>query len=188
MEKSRQRLTNPEIIDSWKYKSYTRIILESFLTLAFWTGFLYLLTPVVTLVLWLFGVRIAYSELIGPNGLIELVKIIKNGFFITSIVTVCILAWGYYNYLLFWIRGERRNSQVKICFDADFSAYYQLDLQTLQAAKEQSCLSVTLTDNGMEVQRMLALPVPPFTIVHGKGKINRKKKRNPASDSSSQNA
>ena len=66
MGKPGPRVTNPEIIDSWRLKSRTRILLESFLTLAFWSGFLYLLTPVVTLILWVFGVRIAYTELLGP--------------------------------------------------------------------------------------------------------------------------
>ena len=68
MGKSGPRVPNPKIIDSWHLKSRTRILLESFLTLAFWSGFLYLLTPVVTLILWVLGVQIAYTELIGVPG------------------------------------------------------------------------------------------------------------------------
>ena len=105
MEKSGPGITNPEIIDNWHLKSRTRIVLESFLTLAFWSGFVYLLAPMVTLILWVFGVQITYTELIRYQGLTELLKIIKDGFFIIFIVTICIVAWGYYNYLLFWI-GE----------------------------------------------------------------------------------
>jgi hypothetical protein len=47
------------------------------------------------------------------------------------------MAWGYYNYLLFRIRGDRRGSRVAICFDEDFANRYHLDLQTLRAAKEE---------------------------------------------------
>ena len=66
-----------------------------------------------------------------------------------------ILSWGYYNYLWFRIRGERRNKQVLVCYDEDFSALYHLDLSTLQAAKKQNRLLVTLTDGRVKVQSAL---------------------------------
>jgi biofilm PGA synthesis protein PgaD len=152
MEKSGSRSSNPELIDAWRIKSRSRILLESFVTLAFWTGFLYLLIPIVTLLLWIFGVKIAYAELIGAEGLMELVKIIKESGIIIFVITLIIMAWGYYNYLLFRIRGDRRGSRVAICFDEDFANRYHLDLQTLQAAKEESRLAVTLIDDRLEVE------------------------------------
>jgi len=127
-------------------------LLESFVTLAFWTGFLYLLIPMVTLLLWVLGFKIAYAELIGVEGLMELVKIIKKSGITVFIITLIIMAWGYYNYLLFRIRGDRRSSRVMICFDEDFSTRYHLDLQTLRAAKEEHRLSVTLADGCLEVK------------------------------------
>jgi poly-beta-1,6-N-acetyl-D-glucosamine biosynthesis protein PgaD len=181
--KSGSRVANPEIIDSWHLKSRTRILLESFLTLAFWSGFLYLLTPVVTLILWVLGVRIAYTELMGSQGLIELIKIIKGGCFAIFIVAMCIIAWGYYNYLLFRIRGERRSSQVRICFDEDFSARFHIDLQTLQAAKEQSYLSVTLTDSGMVVKPAPGPPSSSLTKASRRQRIKSKQWRSPAGHS-----
>jgi len=126
-------------------------LLESFVTLAFWTGFLYLLIPMVTLLLWVFGFKIAYAELIGAEGLKELVKIIKDSGIIIFFITLIIMAWGYYNYLLFRIRGDRRGSRVMICFDEDFASRFHLDLQTLRAAKEEPRLSVTLADDRIEV-------------------------------------
>lgn len=155
MEKPGPRVTQPEIIDISRYKSRTRFLLEGFLTLAFWTGFLYLLTPLVTIILWVFGVHIAYTELIGSEGFKELITLIKNGFLIFFIITVIIVSWGYYNYILFRIRGERRNSQVKICSDGDISAQFHLDLETLQAAKTETCLLITLNKDGIEVN-----PIP----------------------------
>jgi poly-beta-1,6-N-acetyl-D-glucosamine biosynthesis protein PgaD len=152
MEKSGSRASKPEIIDNWRIKSRARILLESFVTLAFWTGFLYLLIPMVTLLLWVFGFRIAYAELIGAEGLMELVKIIKESGIIIFIITLIIMAWGYYNYLLFRIRGDRRGSRVMICFDEDFASRYHLNLQTLRAAKEESRLSVTLADDSIKVE------------------------------------
>jgi poly-beta-1,6-N-acetyl-D-glucosamine biosynthesis protein PgaD len=130
-------------------------MLESFITLAFWTGFIYLLVPLATLCLWVFGVQVAYTQLFGAQGLAQLIKIIKGGGLMVLFITLMILGWGYYNYLLFRIRGERRNKQVLICYDEDFSALYHLDLSTLQAAKEQNRLLVTLTDGRVEV-----LPTP----------------------------
>ena len=94
MEEPRPRVTQLEIIDITRYKSRTRILLEGFLTLVFWTGFLYLLTPLVTIILWVFGVHIAYTELIGSEGFKELITLIKNGSFIIFIVTVVIVCLG----------------------------------------------------------------------------------------------
>lgn len=37
--------------------------LWSFVTAAFWIGYLYLLTPAITLVAWLLGLRVAFAEL-----------------------------------------------------------------------------------------------------------------------------
>lgn len=152
MEKSGPWSTHPEIINRQDLKSLGRRIMESFITLAFWTGFVYLLVPLVTLCLWVLGVQISYSELIGGQGLAQLTTIIKRGGITVLFITLMILGWGYYNYLLFRIRGERRNSQVSICYDEDFSALYHLDLQTLQAVKEQNRLLVTLTDGRVDVQ------------------------------------
>jgi poly-beta-1,6-N-acetyl-D-glucosamine biosynthesis protein PgaD len=160
MEKSGSRASNPEIIDSWRLKSRSRILLESFVTLAFWTGFLYLLIPMVTLLLWIFGFKIAYAELIGAEGLRELVRIIKDSGIIILIITLIIMAWGYYNYLLFRIRGDRRGSRVMICFDEDFANRYHLDLQTLRAAKEEPRLCVTLADEHIAVEPPSGSPVP----------------------------
>jgi poly-beta-1,6-N-acetyl-D-glucosamine biosynthesis protein PgaD len=155
MEKSGPWSSHPEIIDRRDLKSLGRRILESFLTLAFWTGFVYLLVPLVTLCLWVFGVHISYTQLIGAQGLAQLLKIIKGGGLMVLFITMMILGWGYYNYLGFRIRGERRNKQVLICHDEDFSALYHLDLSILQAAKEQNHLLVSLTDGRVEV-----LPTP----------------------------
>lgn len=180
MEEPRSRAANPEIIDRWRLKSRTRILLESVLTLAFWTGFLYLLAPLVTLVLWTLGVRIAYTEFFESQELIGLIRIFKSGCLTIIIIGLCLTGWGYYNYLLFRIRGERRNSQVRVCFDEDFSARYQLDLETLQEAKEQSCLLVTLTDDGMKVKSVTASPSPSLYKDRRENKIKPKKWHSPA--------
>lgn len=167
MEKSGSRASKPEIIDNWRIKSRARILLESFVTLAFWTGFLYLLIPMVTLLLWIFGLKIAYTELIGAEGLMELVKIIKESGIIIFVITLIIMAWGYYNYLLFRLRGDRRGSRVQICFDEDFASRYHLDLQTLQAAKAEPRLCVTLEDEHITVTKAsdstLLSPPPPIS-------------------------
>ncbi|MGQ9688606.1 MAG: poly-beta-1,6-N-acetyl-D-glucosamine biosynthesis protein PgaD [Desulfobaccales bacterium] len=160
MEKSGSGTSNPEIKDSWRLKSRSRILLESLLTVAFWTGFIYLLLPMITLFLWIFGVRIAYTELIGSQGLLELVKIIKSSVFVIFVVTVLLLSWSYYNYMLFRVRGERRNSRVMICFDEDFAARFHLDPKIIGAAKEERRLEIHLKEDGLEVKGALGSLLP----------------------------
>ncbi|MEJ2672930.1 MAG: poly-beta-1,6-N-acetyl-D-glucosamine biosynthesis protein PgaD [Deltaproteobacteria bacterium] len=162
MEKSRPRSPHPEIIDRRDLKSISRKILEGFITLAFWAGFLYILVPLVTLCLWIFGVQIAYTQLIGAQAFMQLLKIMKGGGLTVLLITLLILGWGYYNYLCFRIRGERRIKQVLICFDEDFAARYHLDLPTLQTAKEQTRLLVTLAHG-----RVAVLPTPEPSSLNG---------------------
>lgn len=165
MEESGSRATYPEIIDRPDLKSIGRRLLESLITVAFWTGYVYLVVPLVTLCLWLFGVRIAYTEMIGAQGLAELAKIIRSGGIVVFLITWMILGWSCYNYLLFRFRGERRNSRVMICHDEDFSALYHLDLKTLQEAKKQSRLVVTLYGGCIKVQPDIFLAsLPEFSF------------------------
>jgi poly-beta-1,6-N-acetyl-D-glucosamine biosynthesis protein PgaD len=143
---------HPKIINRRDLKSRSRMVMESLITLAFWTSFIYLLIPLVTLCLWMFGVKIAYTELIGNRGLSAFIKIIKNSSTVVFYISLIILGWSYYNYFLFKIRGDRRNTRVMICYDEDFCALYHLDLETLHGAKEQRRLMVTLTGGRVEVQ------------------------------------
>lgn len=170
MEKSGSGAPNPQVIDSWQLKSRTRIFLESIFTVAFWTGFIYLLIPIITLLLWFFGIRIAYAELIGAEGLKELIKLIKNSGFIIFVVSLLLLSWGYYNYFLFRLRGERRNTRVLICFDEDFAARCQLDPEDLRAAKAQSRLVVHLDGERLEILSQLPPRQEDSQLLPGRGK------------------
>lgn len=152
MEKSGPRVAYPEIIDREDLKSSGRKFLENLITMAFWTGYIYLMVPLVTLCLWVFGVHFAFTEIIGDQGLAELARIIRSGGIIVLSITIMILGWSCYNYWLIRVRGERRNSRVMICYDEDFSALYHLNLEALQDAKKQSRLVVTLSDNCIKVQ------------------------------------
>ncbi len=165
MEESGSRIANPEVIDNGRLKSHLRILVESLLTLTFWSGFLYLLTPWLTIIIWAMGFKLAYVELVGPEGIGNLFRLMGQIGVILFFVAVIIICWGYYNYLLFRIKGERRNTRVAICFDEDFSSRYHIDLQTLRAAKEQPRLVVTFFDNTLaiqpEVKTVSSLPLGP---------------------------
>jgi len=151
MDQSGSRYSYPEVIDLGKLKSKYRIFLESVITITFWWVFFYLLFPLITLVFWLLGVHLLFVELIGNEGYMALIRLLKNSGLLTFFIMFIILGWAYYNYFWFRIRGERRNKQVKICFDEDFAKLYNIDIETLREAKTRRSLVIQSRENGLSI-------------------------------------
>ncbi len=62
MEESGQRSTHTKIIDRPVLKSPLRYLFEGSFTLALWALWVYWLMPIFTLLLWVFGFHLYYSE------------------------------------------------------------------------------------------------------------------------------
>jgi|GEM_PF-6098419 len=151
MDQSGSGVAHPHIIDRGDLKSRRRLFLEALITLAFWSGFVYLLIPVVTLILWMTGFWIGYAEIIGNKGLEVFVDILRRTGVIILCVTLLIIGWGYYNYLWFRVRGERRNSRTSICYEEDFCRLYHIDQALLQRAKSHPSVRVCYLGGTCEV-------------------------------------
>lgn len=144
MEKPGQGNPHPEIIIKDEAKSRLRVAVEGLLTVAFWLLYVYVLLPIFTLVLWVFGVRTIYDEVFGLRGYLALIDILKNGGLITIAILAVLAGWAFYNYRLFVSRGERRSSRVSISNDREISRLLKVDLDGLESIRQLHRLRVKI--------------------------------------------
>jgi poly-beta-1,6-N-acetyl-D-glucosamine biosynthesis protein PgaD len=149
MGESGQRPSYPEFIDQTGLKSKKRIFVEIFITLGFWGLILYLLWIIITFILWALGFELVYSRLIYAVGYQEMLTSLEKAAMVTSIILFLQLIWAYYNYILFKIRGERRTSQVRICFDNDMADFFKVNVDVLEKVKNYSSVSVFQNENNI---------------------------------------
>jgi len=144
MEKPGQGDSHPEIILRDEVKSRLRVAVEGLLTVAFWVLYVYVLLPIFTLILWVFGVRTIYDEIFGLKGYMALIDILKNGGLITIAILAILAGWAYYNYRMFVYRGERRSSRVSISNDREISRLLSVDLDSLEGIRKLRRLKVKI--------------------------------------------
>ncbi len=159
MEESRQRDTYPKIIDDSRLKTKKRVFLETSITLGFWGIIGYFFATLITFILWLFGLQLFYYE-IYVMGFPEMVRLFQNALRITVIVVLALFAWSYYNIILIKIKGERRKSQARICFDKDMAEFFHIDLDVLERVKNNSRLTILLENNAVKFIQSSPLSAP----------------------------
>lgn len=142
MEESGQRAPYPEVINEKGLRTWKRVIIETSITLGFWGIILYVLTIFITFILWYFGFHVAYHEFY-VVGFYEMQRLFTNAIMISAIVTILALLWSYYNVFLIKIKGERRGSQVDICFDNDMANLFHIDPDVLEEIKNCPAISVS---------------------------------------------
>ncbi len=142
MEKSGQGNPHPEIIVRDEAKSRLRVAVEALLTIAFWVFYIYVLLPIFTLILWVFGVRTIFDEVFGQKGYMALIDILKNGGLITAAILALLAGWAFYNYRLFVKRGERRSSRVSISSDREIARLLRVDPDALEGLRMKHRLRI----------------------------------------------
>lgn len=167
MEESGQRASYPEIIDEPGLKTKKRVFGETLVTLGFGGVILYLLGFIFTFFLWLFGYNLMRLE-IYDLGNQEMVRLFRNALLITAIVVLATLCWSYYNLLIFKIRGERRGSQVRICFDKDLADFFKVDPEMLEKVKNYPRVSVVIEENTI-IMRESAISDRSSNLPHNVG-------------------
>ncbi len=159
MEESGQRASYPEIIDEKGLVSWERTVAETAITLGFWGIILYFIVILITFILWYFGIKLVYYEIYAV-GFQELQRLFGNAALVISIVIFLLLCWSGYNLILIKIKGERRRSQVSICFDEDLAKLFNIDPDTLEKVKDYPRISVDFQQNKLAFTAT-ALPAAP---------------------------
>jgi biofilm PGA synthesis protein PgaD len=153
MEKPGQGNPHPEIIVDDEAKSKLRVAVEGLLTVAFWVFYVYVLLPIFTLILWVFGVRTIYDEIFGLKGYLALIDILKDGGLITIAILAILVGWAFYNYRMFVHRGERRSSRVSITNDREIARLLSVDLDSLEGIRKLHRMRVKVDGEHYLVQK-----------------------------------
>ncbi|HET6489167.1 MAG TPA: poly-beta-1,6-N-acetyl-D-glucosamine biosynthesis protein PgaD [Syntrophales bacterium] len=132
MEEPGQGSPHSEVIVQDEVKSPLRRVVEDTITVVCWGIYLYLLLPMFTLVLWIFGIQTIFDQIIGEKGYEELMRLLANGGITTLVIFLLVTGWTYYNYLWFMRRGERRGNQVRISSDVEMSALLETDITAME--------------------------------------------------------
>ena len=142
MEEPGQGPPHSEIIVQDEVKSPLRRVVEDTITVVCWGVYLYLLLPMFTLVLWIFGIQTIFDQIIGEKGYEELIRLLANGGITTLVILLLISGWTYYNYLWFMRRGERRGNQVRISSDVEMSAMLETDITAMEEIRNARRLEI----------------------------------------------
>ncbi|HQL90719.1 MAG TPA: poly-beta-1,6-N-acetyl-D-glucosamine biosynthesis protein PgaD [Syntrophales bacterium] len=136
MEKPGQGPPHPEVFVQDEVRSLLRRFVEDTITVVCWGIYLYLLLPLLTLVLWVFGVQTIYDQIIGEKGYEELARLLQNGGITVLVIFLIVSGWTYYNYLWFLRRGERRGGRVKISSDVEMAGMLGTDSAALEEIRK----------------------------------------------------
>lgn len=143
-----QGAAHPEIIDRPKLKSPFRHFVEGSVTLTLWAVWLYWILPILTIFLWLLGVRFFYYKIFLGRSLIQLLEVMKEGAIAILLIFILNLFWISYNYRFIFKRVGERRKQVRKCTDKMVADFFKIDLGILEKAKKERLINLTLTDKG----------------------------------------
>lgn len=142
MEKSGQRASHAEVFIKDEVRSPVRRVVEDFITVVCWGIYLYLLLPLFTLVLWVFGIQTIYDQIIGAKGYEELIRVLQLGGITTLVIFLIVSGWTYYNYIWFLRRGERRGGQVRISSDVEMAGMLGTDSTAMEEIRRSRRMEV----------------------------------------------
>src|SRR5271166_4795502 len=99
------------------------------MTIVFWALWIYLWLPILALIGWALGFKIAYYEMVVKNGYVGLVHLL--GFYATVIASLgaSLLIWAYYNLVRF--RGVMRRKSVPTSLNPSVTQRYGIAAELL---------------------------------------------------------
>lgn len=136
MEKHRQRPTSsrdgliierPDLQTLWQKYSY------GFFTALAWTIWLYLWLPLVSLIAWLFGVRVFYEHMIllgGYRGFLQLLTLYTMA---VLFIAAVLIVWALSNQLRF--RGKERREPIQPATNEDVARFFNISADAVAQAQ-----------------------------------------------------
>jgi hypothetical protein len=108
---------------------------------------------IATFVLWYLGIHLAYYEFY-VVGFYEMQRLFSNAIILSTVVIVLSLLWSYYNVILIKIKGERRQSQVSICFGKDMANLFHIDPEVLEEISNCPAISVAFHQGDISFKKI----------------------------------
>jgi len=144
----------------WSRKRPLPTGVASALTLLFWGVWLYLVLPLVSLVLWVFGVRFFIREI--AEGGYEALRASLLAYSSVLLVLVGLLAlWIAWNVVRYGGDKDRRTAKKEEAADVDVREAFQLDESLLSALRGERLVRIALDGGGVVVMMKTAPPREP---------------------------
>lgn len=136
----------PLIIDSPSLQSLRQRYLSATFTFIFWTIWIFLWTPLLTLIGWLLGLDLVYIEMIELKGYQAVVADFGLFLICIGIIGSILGIWAAYNFFRF--KDMERRAAIKPVDNPQLAAFFQVDPQTLTRQQKTQCLSVSFDSLG----------------------------------------
>ena len=116
------------------------------LTLAFWSIWLYILTPLLSLLAWIFGISLFYEQFVARSGAAELLDMLPLLLFSATLPSAALLVWARYNYLRF--RGVQRRARRSDVSLEELALYCGLEEETIVLLQNSALLTAEHDEQG----------------------------------------
>lgn len=161
MEKHRQRpassrdgliIERPDLQSLWQKYSY------GFFTALAWTVWLYLWLPLISLIGWLFGVRVFYEHMILPGGYRGLLQLLTLYAMAVLFLAAVLIIWAVSNQLRF--RGKERRESIPPATNEEVALFFEISADVLAKAQRADRLVIAF-DEASDAPQIEALPQLP---------------------------
>src|SRR5271168_4515967 len=119
------------IIDRPDLQTARQRVLFGSMTVFFWAIWIYLWLPILALIGWTLGFRIAYEQMVVLNGYTGLLHLLKYYLAVIFCLAATLLCWAYYNFWRF--RGVNRRAHAVSVGIPMLSQRYHVAQQTLES-------------------------------------------------------
>jgi biofilm PGA synthesis protein PgaD len=134
------------IIDTPSLQSLKQKYLSTFLTFVFWVVWIFLWTPLITLIGWLLGIDWMYFQMIELGGYEAVANDFMYFLLYVTIMAGMLAIWASYNFFRF--RNVDRRLALPPTDNSQLSEFFKVDMATLSQKQHTQCLSVSFDDEG----------------------------------------
>lgn len=136
----------PLVIDTPSLQSLRQKYFSTLITFVFWVVWIFLWTPLVTLLGWFLSIDQVYIQMIALNGYEEVID--DFVLFVRCVAGMggALAIWALYNFGRF--RNVERRAALPPVSNAQLSDFFHVDIETLSQQQAAQCLSVGFDDDG----------------------------------------
>lgn len=139
-------MTHPYVIERPDRQALAQRYGSAWVTLGFWLLYLYLWTPIVTLLAWTLQVGLARHEMIERQGYLALIDSMGSFGLVILVIFLLLIGWAEYNYQRF--RGVDRRDAAKVITTENLADYFDVPLVIADAWQRAKTLNIHLDEQG----------------------------------------
>lgn len=139
-------MKRPLIINAPSRQSLRQRYYYATLTFIFWMIWIFLWTPAITLLGWIFGMDLVYIQMVQLEGYKSVIS--DFGLFLICVLGIGSIlgAWATYNFLRF--KGVERRASLVTIDNQQLSSFFRIDLKNLDEQQHAKVITVSFDKFG----------------------------------------